>query len=146
MGCLIPMARLHFLTSICLSISMPKKSCKKKQKSVPKSPPWDCEVGLLPLEILPLSTQQPDILGSLRTDSTCLLTAFITRQSSNGHWTYWQAWQDQYFVQEVLKLQPFQQPAGMPRDEAWEQLGQELFKDSSQAGLKSVIDCTGDAC
>jgi len=149
---------LHFCMSIPLSISMPKKGCKKKQKPVLKSPPWDCEGGSLPHKTLPSSTQQPDvtdILGSLQPDDDAsasglmepvLSTAFITQQSCNGHQTHWQAWQDQYLVQEVLKLQPFQQPAGKPREAAWEQLAQELFKDSSQAGPKSVIDHTGDAC
>jgi len=95
---------------------MLKKGCKKKEKTVPKSPPWDCEAGSLPHEISPSSTQQPDvtnILGSLQPDDNAsasgpmelvLSTAFITQQSHNGHRTHWQAWQDQYLVQEVLKL------------------------------------------
>ena len=134
---------------------MPKKGRKKKPKPVPESPTWDCESGSLPVESFPSSTQQPACSASPHPDdgtSTPALTepvpsaTFLNRQSHNGRRTHWQAWQDRYLVQEVLKLRPFQQPAGKLRDAAWDQLAQELFNDSSKVGPKSVIDRTGDAC
>ena len=57
----------------------------------------------------------------------------------------WLPWQDRFLAQEVYKHRPFEAGRGKER-EAWEILAEELKKDSTNQGPKSVICRNGEAC
>ena len=54
-------------------------------------------------------------------------------------------WQDRFLAQEVYKHRPFEAGRGKER-EAWDFMAEELRKDSSKQGPKSVISRNGEAC
>ena len=57
----------------------------------------------------------------------------------------WLPWQDRFLAQEVYKHRPFEAGRGKER-EAWDFMAEELRKDSSKQGPKSVISRNGEAC
>lgn len=57
----------------------------------------------------------------------------------------WLPWQDRFLAQEVYKLRPFSAGKGK-EGEAWDNLAEDLRKDSERQGQKSLISRTGMAC
>ena len=114
------------------------------------SPARQCKSGELPKE--PTPPASPSLEPAQTETSKPPLSipepspkpAEILRQARNASNSRWLPWQDQFLASEAIRLHPFLKARGTPIQEAWDQLAEEMHRDSGQKG--TVIDHTGSAC